>query len=343
MAAVWESTAEALPSVGLAMFMAERAEAGDLDGTGARRRDPLYWYDLAMRRGSAGAAGKAIARLVATGRIDEAVAMAERLGPAGSDAFVRLAKAFARGDGIHRDRDRAAALLARVPDREANRIAAMLMREASAEGDADSALFWMARAGSGAEGVVAALSRLHGKATDPAVRETLLSALQARAAAGDAEASTTVARILSGRGEPPTPELVRLTLSIAEGGPAATADRIARMIARMPADEPATRAIVAELETAGAAGDVAALTVLSRLYATGGPVPVDSAKSRAFAEKASEGGSPEAQYRLGLTLAMRGGPDADRARALLASAADAGYVPARAALAALDIETGSAP
>jgi TPR repeat protein len=345
MATVYEATAETLPSVGLAMFMAARAEAGDLAGTGVRNTDPLYWYGVAAARGSGGAASRSIARLVSEGRIDEAVALAGRL-PAGrgTDEIVSIAKALARGEnGMRRDRERAGKLLARVPDREANRIAAMLMRESSAAGDVDGAMFWLARAGSSPDGVAAAMARLHEKAADETTRERLLAELQRLAGAGDMSAAAAAGRILTGRGEPPTPELVRLMLVTAEGGTSATVDRLSRLIARMPAGDAATDLVVAELDEAGAGGDVVALTVLSRLHATGGPVAVDPVKSRTYAEKAAEVGSPEAQYRLGLSLAMGSGADADRGRALLAKAADAGYVPARAALAALVTETGSTP
>ncbi|HUG63147.1 MAG TPA: tetratricopeptide repeat protein [Methylomirabilota bacterium] len=337
MAEIWEQTTIATPSASMAMFMAARAEAGDLSGTRAVRQEASYWYHVAHLRGSMSAVPKLLEFAVAEGRIDEAASLLAGLDDARrSREAVSLARAFARGtDGSASDRETAAAVLSLLPAGEASAQAAKLVREAVAAGAVADALFWLDRAGGGDADFGTNLAQLYEKAQDDRVRGRILMLLEARASVGDGASAAAAARIRMANGGRPTPELVRLLLTAATVQASRAGDDLARLVAPLSADEEPTRALLAVIAEAAEAGHVRAMALLGRLYAVGGPVPIDQDASADWVRRAAEAGDAEAQYRVGVALAWAEPPDPETARDWLTRAADQDFGPARSALAAL--------
>ncbi len=337
MATGYEAAALEYPSAGLAIFLAERAEAGELAATGVINPGALFWWRLALSRGSIGAVEPAAAALAREGRTGEAAALIVAHDPLRlADRIDRLARDLALGRaGAAAERAGAAALLDYLPAPVAAETAAKLTREAGAAGDIDGALFWLARSGPGATGA-GLLARLHGAARGEAAKARILGELEARAAAGDTEAAAAAARIRLEAGGAPDADTVGFLLVAASAGEAGAADRLVGLVGRLAPGAPGTAAALAVVERAAGEGDAVAMTVLARLAATGGPVVVDADASRRWYRLAAEAGSAEAQYRTGLSMSLDPAADPAASRGWLARAAGQGYAPAVAAIAGLD-------
>ncbi|WP_181704239.1 tetratricopeptide repeat protein [Chthonobacter albigriseus] len=333
MGPAYEEAALALPSVTLAMFMAELSEQGTAARYGIRETDASFWYLVAAQRGSRSGLLKMIETAVAAGRDPEALELLGHL-PAEDKAqkILSFGKDLARGeDRMPLDRNRAAKWLAMAPAAVTRDTYGSLVRDAISDGDAKGALFWYAKLGSaGGVGSASALGKLHDIA--PAKdRKAILATLMASAKRGDAEAARVAVKILTADGGKPSAEVVALLLAAARAGDPGAIDQLTRSVASLMPEDPETETTMAALADAAENGSVPAMTALARFYGSGGPVEVDAETSLSWYRKAAKAGDPEAQFRVGLLVASS---DPAESEALMKKAASKGYGPAKSALAA---------
>ena len=325
------------------LLMAELVSSGRVKGFGTSGE----WLQLAASRGSSQAAIKLADAAERKGNIKSAsrlYASVDKLSKL--DRALRQVKVSLLGEGRKPDANLALAWLdyaAAIDSAAAAKLAGSLWRKEAGSEDARARLLEVALAGGidpqGRGGSGGGFATRLRAAEGEEERAAVLAEIKRAADEGNASAALAFAQDRLALADPATEEeaLGYLEQALAAGLEPAVADAAGRLVA-LPQGSPRAARLLAAMTKAAEAGVVSAMWALADLYAWGGPVPADEARSIAYLRSAADAGHVEAQLRLGLHFAQKtSDPESPTlARHNLEAAARQGSAPAEAYLAGLE-------
>lgn len=328
-------------SVNANLLMATLVSTGRLKGEAFRTSG--YWIEQAANLGSGTAIRMLAEGAERRGNIKSAARLYASLDGKGNGLkrALRQAKTWYLGTHVKPNADLALAWLnvaAGIDAVAAGRLAGRLVRDVPDGPEQEALMALAAKAGvSNPTGKSSPSTRL-AEAKTATERAAVLAALRLEAEGGNGSAAIVVWRAMVEDGAADADVAPYLILAARSGSVSAIRVAINALV-RSPGSTPETEALLAVIDGVARAGNIEALKALGSIYATGGPVVPDAARSLEYFRVAADDGDLESQIRVGVYFAQTQADEAaiDLAREYLSLAAEQGSASAQAFLDALPV------